>query len=115
MALVYAGECSFRGVNFSRPQTDGPMQHDIDDRVHYAASDDPYGDHTDLQIGGRQSGEVTIPALITAANLSSLLAQRRTRGTLDLHGNVYTATLLYVTNKRRRVGDYALYDLTFYV
>jgi hypothetical protein len=115
MALVYTGDCSFGGVNFSRIQTDGAMVHDFDDRTHFAADDIPYSDDTTLQVGGRQSGEVSIPALVTAANLSALVAKRKQQGVLNLHGTSRTATLLHITNRRRRAGDYTLCDLTFYV
>lgn len=115
MALVYTGDCSFAGVNFSRIQTEGAFEHDFDDRTHFAADDIPYSDDTSLQIGGRQSGEMTIPALVTAANLSALVAKRKQQGALVLHGTSRTATFLHITNRRRRSDDYTLCDLTFYV
>jgi hypothetical protein len=115
MALVYTGQCSFAGVNFSRIQTEGAYKHDFNDMTHYSAEDVPFSDDTVLQIGGNQSGEFVVGALVTEANYTALLAKRKTRGAFNLHGTTRTATLLHVTDKRQRPDDYWQCTLTFYV
>lgn len=116
MALEYTGNASFMGVNFAVIQSgDGAVELAPDDVYHYQADDIPYSDDSVLQIGGRQSGDWQLDCLITAANLSAFLAKRKQSGALTVHGTTYSATLLGVTNKRRRPDDYLICTASFRV
>lgn len=101
--------CSFAGVEFSTNQGQGGgYTEEIDDMVSVVATLEMGSDNMFVQVGGRIPVTWSRELVVPDANYAALKAKRGQQGTLNVHGNNYTATFHGLSGVKRRSGDFAL-------